>query len=164
MIAPVILKMTNFTKMMEWNSTYFFAFAKDCSNALFVHVKVDGWHISVWVMSICEARLYGEINVYVLNQICDSNHFVKSFGVHGKENTSMMMMSDKAVCGDDNFMTVKYLRESDYLTNDTVFLKVTYHTLSIDRIMGSGARAHKVDYLFTSFMILIVTCVKFTFP
>ena len=131
MISPVIFKMTNFSnkirKSEQWNSSYFFAFARDYSNALSLSVTVHRTYISVYILSLYEVRLYGMLTVQILNQTSNIGHYTKTYDLYdntGKKIEGDVML-DYVLCGDVNFISIFTLHHS-YLRNDMIYYKVLY--------------------------------------
>ena len=172
-ITPVTLMIANVSIQLENEqrncySDYFFAKAKDYSNALFFSVTIGDEYASVSVLTHYQVTLYGSIKVEVLdyncynsNALCDIAHFSHTYEVRGRLNP---------VCTHDttlpcfvyepHFISLDLLHNR-YLTNDTIFFRVSY--TSLQPFQGSAVLTCTVDYLLTTSLYLLAACSVYIF-
>jgi len=169
MISPVIFKMTNFSnkirKSEQWNSSYFFAFARDYSNALSLSVTIHRPYISVYIFSLYEVRLYGILTVQILNQTSNIGHYTKTYDLYGNAGKKIEgdAVLNYALCGDANFISIFTLHHN-YLRNDTIYYKVLYDSnIASDSNHDNIVIVLLINFILLAILVICITMYKFLY-
>jgi len=144
-VAPVILKMSNFTKKIKdkekWHSSPFYTFHNGYRFYIRVNAAGDddeGSHISVYLYHIKGAyddELYqvlrdhgpltGTFTIELLNQLSDTTHYARKVHVRANDGVN----NDYMVWGDPQFLAYKVILSDNntvYLKNESLFFRIDF--------------------------------------